>query len=357
VKEQDEKIKGLETQLAEVEHNLAHIRQYAITWFKDLLKKYSKGRERKTRMESFEQVVASEVIINNEKLYVNREEGFAGFSLKKDEFVSECSELDEMIVFRGDGTMIVTKVDEKKYVGKDVRYISVFRKTEPEPVFNMIFQDGRGGNVMVKRFTVGGTTRDKEYILTKGTEGSKVLWFSVSNEKDAETVRVMLRPKPKLRITQIDLNLNDHEVKGRGTIGVIVTRNAVSKVTKLSDAKPSAPAKQMQLDAMETTKAPAAKIKSEKEKPAVKTKSAVAAKKKTAPVSAAMSAKSPGKKKGKGGKVTPSKFQSAKEEKAVTMEWDFSEKTDKIKQDRNRILTELEQKTQSKKKAQLKMDI
>ncbi|HNQ00506.1 MAG TPA: DNA gyrase subunit A, partial [Bacteroidia bacterium] len=172
VKEQDEKIRGLEDQLKEVEHHLANLKQYAISWFKELLRKYSKGRERKTEISSFEQVVASAVIINNQKLYVNREDGFAGYGMKKDEFVTECSDLDEIIVFRGDGTMIVTKVDEKKYVGKDVRHIAVFRKTDPEPVYNMVYQDGRGGAVMVKRFTVGGTTRDKDYVLTKGSEGS-----------------------------------------------------------------------------------------------------------------------------------------------------------------------------------------
>src|SRR5205085_7573092 len=133
--------------------NLANIKQYTITWYKDLLKKYGKGHERRTKSSSFEQVVASEVTISNQKLYVNREDGFAGFSLKKDEFVCDCSDLDEIIVFRSDGKMIVTKVDEKKYVGKDVIYINVFRKTEPEQVYNMIYQDGRGGNIMVKKFT------------------------------------------------------------------------------------------------------------------------------------------------------------------------------------------------------------
>ncbi|HRI40921.1 MAG TPA: DNA gyrase/topoisomerase IV subunit A, partial [Bacteroidia bacterium] len=217
VKEQDEKIRGLEAQLEEVEHHLAHIRQYTINWFKDLLKKYGKGRERKTKIDTFEQVVASEVIINNQKLYVNRDDGFAGFGMKKDEFVSECSDLDEILVIRGDGTMIVTKVDDKKYVGKDVRYISVFRKSEPEPVFNLIYQDGRGGNIMVKRFTVGGTTRDKEYVLTKGNDGSKILYLSAMPNESGETVRVILRPKPKLRITQLDVDFNQFEVKGRGT--------------------------------------------------------------------------------------------------------------------------------------------
>src|SRR5436190_9025288 len=246
VKEQDEKIKALEAQLAEAEHNLAHIKQYTINYFKELLKKYGKGRERKTKIDSFEQVVASEVIINNQKLYVNREEGFAGYGMKKDEFVGDCSDLDEIMVFRSDGTMIVTKVDEKKYVGKDVRHIALFRKTEVEPVYNLVYQDGRGGNAMVKRFTAGGTTRDKEYVLTKGNEGSKLLYFSIS-ANPAEIINVKLRPKPKLRKTEFEFDFNTIEVKGRGAIGNILSRNAVSKITRGGVGNAAPIAKQQEL--------------------------------------------------------------------------------------------------------------
>jgi topoisomerase IV subunit A len=337
VKEQDEKIKGIEAELKEVEHHLANIRPYAIAWYKELLKKYGKGKDRRTQISSFEQVVASEVIINNQKLYVNREDGFAGFSLKKDEFVSDCSELDEMIVFRGDGTMIVTKVDEKKYVGKDVRYISIFRKAEPEQVFNMIYQDGRGGNIMVKRFTVGGTTRDKEYVLTKGTEGTKVLWFSVNNQGDiAEKVRVMLRPKPKLRITQVDVNFNDIEIKGRGTIGNIVTKNSASRVIKLTDSKPNPKAEQISIDGVNS--------KTEIKSPP-KTETKVAANTKpAAPVPKAE------------GNTASKKEAPLREEKAVTIEWDINAKNEKIAADRDRILSDIEKKALVKK-TQTKLDI
>lgn len=328
VKEQDEKIRGLEDQMKEVAAHLANIRNYTIAWYKDLLKKYGKGRERKTEIGSFEQVVASEVMINNQKLYVNREDGFAGFSLKKDEFVSDCSTLDEIIVFRGDGTMIVSKVDDKKYVGKDVRYIAIYRKTEVEPVYNIIYQDGRGGNIMAKRFTVGGYTRDKEYVLTKGAEGSKLLWFSISGINDAETVRVMLRPKPKLRITQVDVNFNEHEVKGRGTNGNIVSRHSASKVIKLSDAKPSQKPVQATLEAV-TKQVPV--------------------KPKAAPAPAPKATKKPE------GKSTPKKASPLHEEKAVTVEWDFNGKKDSVSSDRDRILSELEQKAKDKK-TQTKMD-
>ncbi|HRH67465.1 MAG TPA: DNA gyrase/topoisomerase IV subunit A [Bacteroidia bacterium] len=334
VKEQDEKIRGLEDQLKEVEHHLANLRQYSISWYKELLRKYAKGRERKTEISSFEQVVASEVIINNQKLYVNREDGFAGYGLKKDEFVTECSELDEIIVFRGDGTMIVTKVDEKKYVGKDVRHIAVFRKTEAEPVYNMIYQDGRGGSVMVKRFTVGGTTRDKDYVLTKGTEGSKILWLSFGTPEEAPVVRVMLRPKPKLRITQIDVNFADYEVKGRSTIGNILTKNSASKVIKLSDAKPSQKAVQMKIDA--PVKAAAAVVLPSKKQappppPAKK------------PFPTKTAGGSPGKK--------PNPL---KEEPAVTVEWDMTA-SEKITNDRNRILNDLEKKSKGKGNSQTEL--
>ena len=331
VKAQDEKIRGLEDQLKEVEHHLANIRQYTITWYKDLLKKYGKGRERKTKSSSFEQVVASEVTISNQKLYVNREDGFAGFSLKKDEFVSDCSDLDEIIVFREDGKMIVTKVDEKKYVGKDVLHIAVYRKSEPEQVYNLIYQDGRGGNIMAKRFTVGGTTRDKEYILTKGKEGSKVLWFSLDDPMNPEAVRIFLKPKPKLRIIQLNVNFGEIEVKGRGTNGNIITRNAVQKIQRLTDVKPVAKAQQ--------TEIPIMKVKEVAQKPSLKKKESKIPKPKKIE-----------------GKSSKKKVSPPKAEKAVTMEWDFTKKSDKTARDREKILSELEKKSQAKK-AQTKLDI
>lgn len=331
VKEQDEKIRGLENQLKEVENYLANIRQYTITWYKDLLKKYGKGRERKTQNSSFEQVVASEVTISNQKLYVNREEGFTGFSLKKDEFVSDCSDLDEIIVFRSDGKMIVTKVDEKKYVGKDVLHIAVYRKSEPEQIYNLIYQDGRAGNIMVKRFTVGGTTRDKEYVLTKGKEGSKVLWFSLDDPASPETIRITLKPKPKLRITQLDVNFIKVEVKGRGTIGNIVTRNAVQKIQRLADVKLKVKAEQ--------TVIPLLKVKEVEVKPSLKKPEA----------------RVPESKKIEGKSVTK-KVNPPKVEKAVTVEWNFVKKGEKPVRDRDKILAELDKKSQAKK-AQTKLDI
>ena len=340
VKEQDEKIKSLEAQIGEVDHDLAHIKTFAINYFKELLKKYGKGRERKTKIDSFEAVVASEVIINNQKLYVNREDGFAGYGMKKDEFLCECSDLDEIIAFRGDGTMIVTKVDEKKYVGKDVRHIALFRKSDPELVYNLVYQDGRGGNAMIKRFTVGGTTRDKEYILTKGAEGSKVLYFSVSQEP-AEVLHVKLRPKPKLRKTDFDFDLNTIEVKGRGSIGNILSRNLVAKITKGHPGKPVERVSQLILAEKN------AKTSLKGTGSATKSEVAQSGKKKSIPAPPVKGIT----------KTVQKKSQASKEEKPVTMEWDLAGDKGKINDDRSRILTELEKKTEAKKKAQMKMNL
>jgi len=274
---------------------------------------------------------------------VNREEGFAGFGLKKDELVSDCSDLDEIMVFRNDGTMIVTKVDEKKYVGKNVEHIAVYRKTEQQPVYNMIYQDGRGGSCMLKRFTVAGTTRDKEYILTKGKEGSKILWFSLSAEKDAESVRVNFRPKPKMKVFFLDVNFNDFEVKGRDTKGVTVSKNLVSKIVKLTESVKSKPFINPQLEIKE-------KVKKEKPKPLIKPvakiqKQALTSKKPTV---------NRQKQKAKV-KIQPKKVIPLKEEKPVTMEWDFKSDT-KIQSGRAKVLMEQDKKS-VKKNDQLKMNL
>lgn len=312
VKEQDEKIKSLEAAIAEVVANLANLRNYTIAYFKELLKKYGKGRERKTKIDSFESVVASEVIISNQKLYVNREEGFAGYGMKKDEFITECSDLDDIIVFRGDGTMLVTKVGEKKYVGKDVLHIALLRKNEQQPVYNLIYRDGLRGACMVKRFTVGGVTRDKEYVLTKGSENSKVLYFSLSpDESTAEQVRVQLRPAPKLRKLNEDINFATIVVKGRDTQGVIVTKNSVQKVVKMKDAPLRVTPVQTEIQIPVTEKKSPAKVEAKsKEKPIVKGKSK--------PVAKAASKVKPAKR-------VAEKKKQVSEDNAVTIEWDMNE--------------------------------
>ncbi len=361
VKAQDEKIKSLEEQITEIDHNLAHIKTFAINYFKELIRKYGKGRERKTKIDSFEAVVASEVMINNQKLYVNREEGFAGFSMKKDEFLCDCSDLDEIVVFRGDGTMIVTKVGEKKYVGKDVRHIALFRKSEVEPVYNLVYQDGRGGNAMVKRFTVGGTTRDKEYVLTKGNDGSKLLYFSVSGNP-AEIINVKLRPKPKLRKTEFEFDLNQIEVKGRGSIGNILSRNLVARISKGGEGKAVEKAEQLSIDGGPgKASGKTADVKKLASKPEVKNKKDEMPLKVNSKQPATIS--HPQKSGGKhqvNVKTTPAKspaVKPVKDQAPVTIEWDINDTSGDVQKDRARILSEIEKKTESKKKSQLKMDM
>lgn len=235
VKKAIEIIKGIEEKLKEVEHNLAHLKDYAIAWYKNLLKKYGKGRERRTEITTFETINAIEVVVANEKLYVNREEGFAGYGMKKDEYVCDCSDIDDIIAFCKDGTMRVVRVSEKSYVGKDVIHIAVFRKGDENTTYNMVYQDGPKGKVMLKRFTVEAITRDKEYILTKGTPGSKVLYFTVKQDASAEIITVYHKPRPKLRNLVFDYDLNDMEIRGRNSKGNVLTKYPVQKVSKKRD--------------------------------------------------------------------------------------------------------------------------
>lgn len=227
----DERLKSLEQQIKEIDANLKNIRGYTIDWYKMLIKKYGKGRERKTRIVGeFEAIEARKVVINNAKLYVNREEGFAGYGLKKDELVKDCSNLDDVIAFNAEGKVMVSRIDEKKYFGRDILEIDIFNKEDNTKVYNMIYQDGKGGAILVKRFRMGGITRDKSYDLTKGTEGSRVLFLSVTDENNAETIQINLRPKPKMKNTSITIDLNKTLIKGRDSMGNIVTKASITKV-------------------------------------------------------------------------------------------------------------------------------
>lgn len=230
----DEQIKELNAKMKEVKDNLANLTQFTINYFKELLKKYGKGRERKTMIadKPFEQIEAKKVVINNTRLYVNREEGFAGYGLKKEEFVCECSDMDDIIAFSGDGKMMVARIEEKKYFGKDIRHIAVFDKDDSQTVYNMIYRDGLKGNIMVKRFQVSGVTRDKVYDLTRAKENSKVLYFSATNINTAPQVEVILKPRPKLRNTVIKVNFAEVGIKNKSAIGNIVTKYPVQKVVQ-----------------------------------------------------------------------------------------------------------------------------
>jgi len=226
----DEAMAAVKLEKDEVENHLAHLIDYAIEYFRQIRKKYGKNRDRRTEIRSFDIIEAAKVAAANEKLYVNREEGFAGFSLKKDEFVCDCSDIDDIIVFRDDGTFIVVKVSSKIFVGQNVIHISIFNKNDNRTVYNMIYRDGKNGKIMVKRFSVLGVTRDKEYIVTKGTPGSKVLYFTANPNGEAEGIRVELKPKPRLKKTSFDFNFAEIAIKGRGSMGNTLTKYAVRKI-------------------------------------------------------------------------------------------------------------------------------
>jgi len=228
----DEQILGIEAELDEVQNHLDHLIDFAINYYRQIKKKYGKDKERKTEIRNFDTIEATMVAVANQKLYFNREEGFAGTSLKKDEFICECSDIDDIIVFREDGTFVVTKVAEKFYTGKNVIHIDVFRKNDDRTIYNMIYRDGKAGKNMVKRFAVVGITRDRDYDLTKGTADSKVLYFSANPNGEAEIVRVTLRPKPRLKITAFDYDFSELAIKGRGSQGNTLTKNYIRKVVK-----------------------------------------------------------------------------------------------------------------------------
>jgi len=230
VKKTDEQIKNLEAEIKTVKHHLKHLTEYTIDWFEKLKEKYGKDRGRKTELRTFDKVEASQVALANVKLYVNREDGFIGTALRKDEFVGDCSDIDEIIVFREDGKCIITKVQEKVFVGKEIIHVAVFKKNDERTIYNMIYKDGASGISYIKRFAVTGVTRDKEYDLTKGSKGSKVLYFSANPNGEAEIVNVQLKPHQKLKKLQFDEDFAQLAIKGRGSMGNIITKYPVKKI-------------------------------------------------------------------------------------------------------------------------------
>lgn len=233
----DELMRKLEEELAEVEHNLLNLIEYAIAYFQKLQEKYGKGRERKTEIKSFENITATVVAANNAKLYVNRKDGFIGYGLKKDEFISECSDIDDIIVFRADGKFQVVRISDKIFVGKDILWAGIFKKNDERMVYNLMYLDGKSGRTMVKRFQVLGVTRDKEYDLTKGAKGSKVLYFTANANGEAELVTVYLTSGAKARVKVFDFNFADIEIKGRGAGGNIATKYPVRKIQLKMEGK------------------------------------------------------------------------------------------------------------------------
>jgi topoisomerase-4 subunit A len=225
-----QKIDALEDSIAQIKHHLDNLITYAIDYFKRLKKEYGAGKERKAEIKIFDDIEATKVVIRNTKLYVNREEGFIGTSLRRDEYVTDCSDIDDIIVFTESGMMMVTKVSDKTFIGKGIIHVAVFKKKDKRTIYNMIYKDGSRGATYVKRFAVTGITRDKEYDLTAGSSGSKVLYFTPNPNGEAEVVAVLLRQSGSIKKLKWDLDFADILVKGRTSKGNIVTKYSVKRI-------------------------------------------------------------------------------------------------------------------------------
>lgn len=225
-----EKIEALEGEIEQVKHDLAHITDFAIAYFTRLKEKYGKGRERQTELRIFDVIQSTKVVLRNTKLYVNREEGFVGTGLKKDEYVADCSDIDDIIVFLRDGTMMVSKVADKAFVGKDIIHVAVFDKNDKRTIYNMVYRDGKSGPSYIKRFNVSGVTRDKPYDLTNGNKGSMVLYFSCNPNGEAEVITILLRQIGTIKKLKWDLDFADIAIKGRASKGNTVTKYPIKKI-------------------------------------------------------------------------------------------------------------------------------
>ena len=241
-------IEILENRIEEVEYNLNNIIQYAINYFKNLKKKYGSDKTRKTEIKIFESIDATKVVVANKKLYVNREEGFIGTSMRKDEFVCDCSDIDDIIVFKKDGSMKVVKIDSKVFVGKEIIHASVFKKKDSRTIYNMIYTDGKSGYSMMKRFNVSSITRNKDYFLTKSEKSSKVIYFTANPNGEAETITIHLRKLQKLKILKFDYDFADLAIKGKGSVGNILTKNKVKKIELRSEGVSTLSARKIWFD-------------------------------------------------------------------------------------------------------------
>jgi len=248
IDELNQQIKGLEADIKQVKYDLANLVDYAVVYFENLVKKFGKGRERKTEIKLFDTIQAKQVAIANIKLYMNREDGFIGTSLKKDEFICDCSDLDDIIVFTKRGLMKVVKVADKAYIGKDILHAAVFQKNDERTTYNMVYMDGATGVSYAKRFNVTGVTRDKEYDLTKGHEKSKVHYLSINPNGEAEVVRVVLSPASTARHKEFDFYFEEMEIKNRNSMGNQVTKYQVKSVKFKEAGKSTLSAKKLWFD-------------------------------------------------------------------------------------------------------------
>ncbi len=229
----DEKLKGIEAEMEEVQNHLDHLTEYAINYFKGLRKKYGKAYPRLTELIEFESIETTRVVSNNAKLYANKAEGFVGINLKKEdnaEYICDCSDLSEIIVIHNDGKYVVTKVSEKAFFGKDILYVGIFNRNDSRTIYNVIYREGKTSLSYAKRFAVTGITRDKEYDITQGTPGSKILWFTVNHNGEAETVKIYLRPRPKLKKLVDEYDFSELAIKGRASRGNLVSKNPIQKI-------------------------------------------------------------------------------------------------------------------------------
>ena len=235
----DEEIKGIEKELKQVAYDIKHLNEYTIAYFQNLLKKYGKGRERKTEIKGFEEIEVKQVAATNAKLYVNYAEGFLGTGLKKDEFVCECSDLDDIIAFTRTGKMMITRIGDKKFVGKDILHVAVWKKNDERTAYNVAYYDGGSKRTYVKRFNVTGVTRDKEYELAQGTPGTKIIYFTANQNSESEVVKVQLHPNSTARIKEFEFDFATIDIKGRSSIGNIMTKFPVRKVDLVSKGQSS----------------------------------------------------------------------------------------------------------------------
>ena len=225
-----DKIEALEGDIEQVKYDLENLIDFAIAFFTKLKEKYGKGRERQTELRSFDNIEATKVALRNTKLYVNREEGFIGTGLKKDEYVTDCSDIDDVIVFLRDGNMMICKVDEKKFVGKDIIHVAIFDKSDKRTIYNVIYRDGKSGPSYIKRFNVSGVTRDKLYDLTNGTKGSQILYFTCNPNGEAEVITILLRQIGSIKKLKWDLDFAEMAIKGRASKGNLVTKYPIKKI-------------------------------------------------------------------------------------------------------------------------------
>ncbi len=247
----DEKLKGIEAEMEEVQNHLDHLTEFAINYFKNLRKKYGKAYPRLTELIEFESIDGTKVVSNNAKLYANKAEGFVGTNLKKEdnaEYICDCSDLSEIIVIHNDGKYVVTKVSEKAFFGKDILYVGIFNRNDSRTIYNVIYREGKTSISYAKRFAVTGITRDKEYDITQGTPGSKILWFTVNHNGEAETVRIYLRPRPKLKKLTDEYDFSQLAIKGRASRGNLVSKNPIQRINLKSKGTSSFGGKEIWFD-------------------------------------------------------------------------------------------------------------